>query len=162
RYPGDQRPLLLWECPRDGAYTLYVRCFRDKAGGRLYLRSVIYDTVDVSSGKMVEHKFDKQTRFLLNVPMKAGHVKQILTETRDPNGYASPQAVETISPTGLPDAHLESGIDKAIPSTLVAPVDGVYYVLESIEAYDSEKPGKLVKMGVREITPTTPARVGGG
>ena len=74
-------------------------------------------------GKMAERTFDKPTQFLLRVPMKAGQVKQILTESPAGGKYAPLQGIEVISPIGLPDIHLDqsTGINQAVPATSSRP-----------------------------------------
>ncbi len=157
RYPGDQRPLLFWRSDKDGTYTLRVRCFSDRAGGQFYMRQVVSDCIDITTDLAVERKFDRQCQFFLCVPMKAGQIKQVYSENPDPKQYTSPSGIVTLSPIGLPTLHLERAVNPPIPNTIVAPVDGNYYVLEAMN-----EPGpKIIRVGAKEIVPQRPAKADG-
>lgn len=123
RYPGDQRPLLFWRCEKAGEYFLRARCFHDKSGGQFFLRDSIYPSVDIGVDKAVEGGF------LVRVPMKAGQIKQISFL----NGKNHRQAGVgvSISPIGLPNVELSNPLQGAIENTVMAPVDGDYYVMAS-------------------------------
>lgn len=154
RYPGDQRPLLLWRCEKAGAYSLRVRCFHDRSGGQFFLRLKVYDSVDLGSGKPVAAKFDKQTNVLLRVPMKAGEIKQVIYTT----GGLAPtmQFSSVISPTGLPDMNLAGPMNAAIPNAVMAPVDGDYYLVVRSGWLDSQTP-----IVTRSVVPSSLNAMGG-
>jgi hypothetical protein len=149
RYPGDQRPLLLWRCEKDGEYSLKVRCFHDKAGGEFFLRYNVFDTLDLKPGTMSEANFDKQVNLLFRIPMKAGEIIQEISD-RPTNDYAYSNWTTVISPTGLPDINLSRSLDEALPNTIMAPVDGDYYVLEGPLG-----PHSKIKVGVRDVPDET-------
>jgi len=152
RYPGDQRPLLLWRCEKEGAYSLRIRCFHDKSGGQFFTRFRTYDTVDLTSNTMVERTFEGNGPFLLRVPMKAGQIKEIVAEVGGKQGYASFRFLSVIFPGGLPERapSLAEPIAPAIRA-LIAPVDGDYYLLESLTW--REGGSKKIKVGTREVIP---------
>jgi hypothetical protein len=129
RYPGDQRPLLLWRCAQDGKYNLHVRCFRNKSGGQFFLRYRVYDTVDLESEKPVEKKFDTQDRILVRVPMKQGQIKRLVFESSRDGKIMPPRLLVAISPVGLPDINLADQYDQVLTNSIIAPVDGDYYYL---------------------------------
>lgn len=131
RYPGDQRPLLLWHCDKDGSYLLRGRCFRNKAGGQFFLRFKIFDSVDLGD-KFADATFEDGDRLMLRVPMRAGQIKQISFDWPDVN-YTTPSIRRTVSPIGLPDAELATKIESAIGNSIVAPVDGDYYVTLNLD-----------------------------
>jgi hypothetical protein len=66
----------------------------------------------------------------MEVPMKAGEIKQVLTEFGGANHYVSFGFGQVIAPGGLPEQSpsLAARINPSLP-TLVAPVTGVYYVM---------------------------------
>lgn len=128
RYPGDQRPLLLWRCTVDGDYSIRARCFQNKAGGQFFLRYVIYDSMDLSDDKATDREFTKPTAFLLRVPMKAGQIKQVRMEVPDRN-FSGIGIGRAISPIGLPDIGLGAALHPVLPNSFMAPVDGDYYVI---------------------------------
>jgi len=128
RYPGDQRPLLLWRCERNGTYAIHARCFHDKSGGQFFLRFKTYDSVDLSSGQMVEKDVDSRTEFLLRVPMKAGQMKTFISDADGPHKYMGFRTEAVISPSGLPDIDLTRQISP-VTGSFMAPADGDYYVI---------------------------------
>lgn len=147
RYPGDQRPLLLWRCQTDGAYHLRVRCFLNKAGGQFFVRFNIYDTLDLKPDAMSEASWDKPTSFLLHLQMKAGDIRQIVRER--PNGeYINADWSNAISPTGLPDINLTRPLDGALPNAIMAAVPGDYYVLANYSGGGKHK----IRVGLRTIS----------
>lgn len=158
RFPGDQRPLLLWRCEQDGAYTLRARCFRNKSGGQFSLRFVIYDSIDLGTDKPTEKTFEAPTKFLMRIPMKAGQIKQIIVEDPDWQKYTTPQLGQTISPLGLPDIGLAKPLNSAIGEAIVAPVDGDYYVF----AYTYEASRRTVRVRCNEVQPSSPRKEGDG
>lgn len=152
RYPGDQRPLLMWRCEKDGAYKLHLRCFRDKAGGQGFVRFKTYDSVDVPSDQKVEQEIESRTDFLVRIPMKAGQIKEILFDRGGDQRYLGMHAVMAISPSGLPDINLSDLIQPITGNAmLVAPVDGDYYIQERPEGYRPER--AKVRIWTREIVP---------
>ncbi len=148
RYPGDQRPLLFWRCTKDGSYSLRVRCFLNKAGGEFFVRYNLYDTVDLDAGQFAERSWDKPTNFLLRIPMKAGEIKQIFREQPD-GGFTLPDWTVAISPLGLPDINLTSPLDQVIVNSVMASVDGDYYVFAQYHDRDKRK----IRIGLREVVP---------
>src|SRR5579862_1393952 len=152
RYPGYQRPLLLWRCAKDGTYALHVQCFHNKSGGQFFLRFHTYDSVDLVSAEKVEKDLDGRTPFLLRGPMKAGQIKEILSDTGGEKRYMAMRATQVISETGLPDINLSQVIPPISGSTLlIAPVAGDYYVL--VQPFGPEGLGKI-RVWTREIAPT--------
>ena len=129
RYPGDQRPFLIWRCEEAGDYKLRARCFEDAAGGQFFLRTKTYDCLDLFSGKATEMEVEAQKRFLLRIPMKAGEIKQVVYERPNGSFYPAIRVDQVISPTGLPDINLIKPIESVVRSTVMAAVDGVYYVV---------------------------------
>lgn len=157
RYPGDQRPLLLWRCTKDGAYGLRARCFRDKSGGQFMLRMRIYESMDLGEGKPVERDFDRNGQFLIRVPMKAGQIKTLEFGGADWNKYASVRFQQVISPLGLPDIGLASRLRNNLMNSVVAPVNGDYYVLASCYV----QAAKTVRVAVRDVVPAKLVRQNG-
>ncbi len=143
RYPGDQRPLLLWRCDRAGAYAIHARCFHDKSGGQFYLRLKVYDSVDLGSDKTVEQEVTNPDRFLLRIPMKAGQIRQVIPEPPTEGLWLQ----GTISPTGLPDIDLAQPIGLVIHNTILAPVDGDYYVIAT-----GRRDQRRIRVGTRLIS----------
>lgn len=132
RYPGDQRPLLFWRCPADGKFGLRVRSFQGKSGGQSFTRFRIYDTFDIGSGATPTEKWvETSRRMLVRVPMKKGEIKQLVFEVPD-GWYHYPQIGRAISPIGLPNTVLSRPLDRAISNTIMAPVDGDYYVVANV------------------------------
>jgi len=160
RYPGDQRPLLLWECKKDGSYGLRVRCFHDKSGGQFHIRFKTYDTVDAGTEGMVEKEVSANTPFLLKVPMKAGQVKDIVTGTGARRDWMRVSFNTVIFPDGLPERSpsLAEPIAPAIRA-LIAPVAGDYYLLYTAGGWRTDK--GPIQIGAREIAPTPLVKQGG-
>lgn len=127
RYPGDQRPLLLWRCDRDGAYSIRARSFRDKAGGQFFIRFNIYDSMDVTPGAESTMDVDNE-KVLVRTQMKAGQVLRLST-TRVDEKHVWASIGQTISPIGLPDIDLAYPLRNVVRDAIVAPVDGDYYTL---------------------------------
>ena len=153
RYPGDQRPLLLWHCDQDGSYALRGRCFRDKAGGQFFLRYRIYNSIDVID-KPSEKEFAMHEQILIRVPMKAGQVKRILPHM-GVERYLNVTTTARISPTGLPDINLGkelAPLDNPPGRTMIAPVDGDYYLLAY--TYGGQNTKGILRVGVREVKPS--------
>src|SRR5579862_1994531 len=153
RYPGDQRPLLLWRCEKGGAYSLRARCFHDKSGGQFFLRLRTYDSIDAGSEKTVEQVQEGRpnpgSRVLVRVPMKAGQIKQLGFDDPDRRGFLSAAIAGFISPTGLPDIELGKPLAPIIPNVLMAPVDGDYYAIADL--YGNNRRARAT---AREIVPT--------
>jgi hypothetical protein len=152
RFPGDQRPLLLWRFESAGTYFLRVRSFRDKAGGPFFLRFRVYDSVDLSDASIqTEIPAD---RFLIRLPMKAGAIKRVVIETPDENRFANVSLGQVISPIGLPDIGLASAVRSVMPNTIMAPMDGDYYVV----AMGAARPGRraLLRVVARDAAPLKP------
>ncbi|MFI5384687.1 MAG: hypothetical protein ACHQ50_01065 [Fimbriimonadales bacterium] len=149
RYPGDQRPLLFWRCEKDGDYSLQARCFHDKSGGQFFIRFKVYDSVSLSGDGMVEKRVETSTTLLLKIPMKAGQIKQVVYDSRGQYGFVSPRG--TISSCGLPDINLSKPLDPAINNTVMAPVDGDYYVVAGADGGRE----KMIRVGTRDVLPAT-------
>lgn len=147
RYPGDQRPLLLWRCTKDGAYSLRARCFRDKSGGQFFLRLRVFESLDIDATGTAQRQFERSTQFLVRVPMKAGQVKRVIFEGPRATA-ASVLVLGFISPIGLPNAGLGRPIEKAAGEVVVAPVDGDYYVNASCDVFG---PYTTVRAEVQEV-----------
>ncbi len=146
RYPGDQRPLLLWRCETAGKYSLRGRCFRDKAGGQFFLKFNIYDSVDATSEKLTDHTFDQMGPVLFRIPMKAGEIRRLVSNSAPQNNlFVLPQVV--IGPTGLPDIHLGYPLASLFPAAIVAPVAGDYYYLAEL----SGQPKSTLHVGSQGI-----------
>ncbi len=159
RYPGDQRPLLVWRCETAGTYMIRARCFRDKAGGQFFIKFNMYHSMDLTSSQMVEKDFpvDKQFLFLFRIPMKAGQVKLVSVE-RPTRQHMGATLRQQIGPTGLPNVDLVGEIAQigADPqghargiNVIMAPVDGDYYIFA--DAWGAN-PGKL-RAAVRDLAP---------
>ncbi|MCH8977689.1 MAG: hypothetical protein IH945_00395 [Armatimonadetes bacterium] len=129
RYPGDQRPFLIWRCEEDGDYKLRARCFEDKSGGQFFLRTKTYDSFDLVAGEPTDMEVEGRKMFLLRIPMKAGEIKQVYFEVPNRKEYLMASTSQTISPVGLPDINLIQPIESVAGSTVMAAVDGVYYAV---------------------------------
>ena len=125
RYPGDQRPLLLWSCPKDGKYLLRVRSFRGRAGGQVFSRHVQLDCQDLKFGHNRLAPPEGEA-FLYRVALKQGDYVQARCEV--PGGIWVPIRSVRISPVGLPYTDLVPGLAPAIDGAICAPVDGDYYL----------------------------------
>lgn len=149
RYPGDQRPLLLWRCDKDGDYALHVRSFRGKAGGQAFTRFKIYESVDLSDGAPVEAELANGTPFLLRVPVKAGQIKELVHDQSP--AYMSCTYNATIAPGGLPQESpaIALRLQPAIYAVM-EPVDGDYYIMET--PYGNQPRGK-VRIATHEVVP---------
>jgi hypothetical protein len=158
RFPGDQRPLLLWRCEVAGPYKLRVRCFRNKSGGQFFMRYRVYDCFDLDSDNFTEKSLPNNGKFLFRLPMKAGQIKSIAIDVPDSRKYDNVQFEATISPVGLPDVGLSSRLGPSMPNAIVAPVDGDYYVLASAWSQG----GSLVRAGIHEYRPEALAPEGDG
>lgn len=149
RYPGDQRPLLLWRCEKAGSYSLRGRCFRDKAGGQFFLKSVVYDSMDVKS-EPTEREVSGDSRTLLRIPMKRGEIEQVITGGETERHYYV-TLNSRISPIGLPQVDLAQGrLEAVADGCLLAPVDGDYYVLATVSG---GRPKGLLRARTRRIDP---------
>lgn len=159
RFPGDQRPLLFWECDRDGTYLLRARSFMNKAGGQFFARYNQYDTMPLETGQIEERPFDKPigALILFKVPMKAGQIKRIMVETPN-NRYMAATLRQKIGPLGLPDIELASPLypttgDPAARvrgrNVIMAPVDGNYYILSDLWAVDRG----ILRASAKELQP---------
>jgi hypothetical protein len=157
RYPGDQRPLLLWRCEKAGDYALRIRCVRDKSGGLAFVRFKVYDSIDLASDKPTERAFGKPTKFLMRVPMKAGQIKQLVFDTAG-NRFDSPVLRATASPVGLPYTSLTQPIEGVVSQAILAPVDGDYYV---VGEFGGDGPRCTVRASTRDIVPAELARPNG-
>ena len=156
RYPGDQRPLILWRCPQDGAYTARIRCFHDRSGGQVSVRFKTYDAVDLPTDATVDAEIDAGTPFLIRIPMKAGGVKQLVTDSE--SGRPSFVYNAVIAPNGLPDVGLSLRLQPAVYA-IVAPVAGDYYVMHTPSGQPGEK-GKI-RVRTRELAPAKLVLEGG-
>ncbi|NOG93113.1 MAG: hypothetical protein HND42_07730 [Armatimonadetes bacterium] len=156
RYPGDQRPLLLWRCEREGTYFLRVRSFRGRAGGQFFINQMVYDSMDISSDKMTDREFESPTRFLFRVQMKAGEIKQIVMPVTEDKKFFQASVGQAISPIGLPDIGLAFPLRPIVPNAILAPVDGTYYVLAT--AQPGER--KTLRAGTVDYVPATLERQG--
>ncbi len=127
RFPGDQRPLLLWRCEKAGSYAIHARCFHDKSGGQVFLRLKIYDSIDAGAKSEAPQVVEHPSKYLVRVPMKAGQIETVsLRSSESEQGFPGYSNV-TISPTGLPDAGLAQPLAAVAPGVVMAPVDGDYY-----------------------------------
>ncbi|MBS1708054.1 MAG: hypothetical protein JSS65_04950 [Armatimonadetes bacterium] len=130
RYPGDQRPLLLWRCPAKGEYSLHGRCFRDKSGGQYKLRFEVFDTVDAPVGQVVEKKLATEHPVLVRVPLKRGQIVEGIDLPQDGQDRFHLRFYDVISPCGLPDLDLLRTFQPTLGDTsLLAVADGDYYFL---------------------------------
>lgn len=124
RYPGDQRPLLLWSCPKDGKYLLRVRSFRGRAGGQVFSRHVVLNCQDLKHGsnRLAPPEGDS---YLYRVALKQGDYVQ--PRVRIGSVQWMPISAVRITPSGLPYTDLVPGLAPALPGALCAPADGFYY-----------------------------------
>jgi hypothetical protein len=158
RYPGDQRPLLFWRCDQEGIYALHLRCFHDKSGGQAFVRFKVYNSVDVPQDQKAEKEVGASSPFLMRIPMKAGEIKEILSD-RDGSRLMFIRGLIVISPNGLPDPNLSLPIQPATNQTLVlAPVDGDYYLMAA--AYGDGSPTGRIRIWSREVLPAKLVREG--
>lgn len=153
RYPGDQRPLLLWRCTKDGEYSLRARCFQNKSGGQVFVRFSTYDSVDIGSADTLEAKVSTKNPFLIRVPLKAGELRTIndaRDNTRDFGGFSTSSV---IAPGGLPDIELSREITPIL-NVIMAPVAGEYYVMAQAYSQTSEAKIKLrsTRIEAKEIS----------
>ena len=153
RYPGEQRPLLLWRCGADGAYALHVRSYNNKAGGQFFVRFKIYQSITVGSQERTEGIVDATKPFLVRVPMKAGQVKDLVAEKRGGANYINFNFGAVIVPNGLPERS-PSFAQNVYPAlrALIAPADGDYYLMANPYGYRGGN-GR-VRIGTRDIVPT--------
>lgn len=157
RYPGDQRPLLLWRCAKDGEYSLRARGFQGKAGGQVFVRMKVFETLDLVEGKTTEGAFEQGEPFLLRATLKRGSLVEVRSEPGDWPAYTTYNPEMTISPLGLPDAGLASPFVGPIGSPIVAPLDGDYYVLCRHYAGQRTK----VRASLTDLTPKLLERTNG-
>lgn len=157
RYPGDQRPLLMWQCPQDGAYALHVRCFHDKSGGQFFFRFRTFDSVTVAQGPLVEKELDAKAEFLLKVHMKAGEIAQPISEGDGPKKYMSFRTATVIAPGGLPDIDL-ARLLSPVAGVFMAPVEGDYYVVAV--PYGTRDARGTIHAGVKDLVAEVPEKVG--
>ncbi|MHB8637562.1 MAG: hypothetical protein ACYC96_13925 [Fimbriimonadaceae bacterium] len=159
RYPGDQRPLLLWRCEHDGDYKLHARCFRDKSGGLVFVRFTTYDSVDVGAGGDATKELPVNAPFLIRIPMKAGQIKEVLSGPRAGQNGMLFSVRQVIAAGGLPDINLAQPLVPATQNTLIlAPVAGDYYAFAF--PYGSGGPRGVVHALAREVMPTKLAKDG--
>ena len=158
RYPGDQRPLLLWRCESDGDFSLRARCFHDKSGGQVFVRYNIYNSYEVSADPL-EQQVDNSTPFLLRMPMKAGEIKEVVSEM--PNGNFNTFRVrQFIAESGLPDIGLSQRLQSiTVNSVLVAPTLGNYYALA--QAYGPMNSMGKIRASTRLVVPKNLEKSGG-
>lgn len=129
RYPGDQRPLLLWRCEKDGEYSLRARCFRDKSGGQFFLRLRTFPSISVDEKGSADIETGQRQQFMFRIPMKAGQIKRYWSDVPDVSKYVQASLGQVIAPNGLPDVGLGFRLSGAVGNAIMAPVDGDYYVL---------------------------------
>jgi hypothetical protein len=159
RYPGDQRPLLLWTCERAGTYAIHVRSFHDKFGGEFFLRFKTYDSVTVAPGKAAEIGGIGESPFLLRIPMKAGQIKEIVSTSPGARNYQRFYVQQFIAPDGLPALNLSQAFQSVSVNTmLLAPVGGEYFALCAARGYD---PRRMVCASTREVIPRPLTRKNG-
>jgi hypothetical protein len=155
RYPGDQRPLLFWRTQADGTYKVRVSSFRDREGGKVFVRFKTYDSFDLTGSDVVEREVDAAKPFLARIPMRRGQVREVRA---DRAGNAFPLTLSAvIAPGGLPDIGLALRLQPAVYA-LVAPVDGDYYILHTPHGQPGTR-GK-VRLAAREIAPLNLQRTG--
>jgi hypothetical protein len=147
RYPGDQRPLLLWRCTKDGDYALRARCFRDKSGGQFFLRLRTLRSLSLDGEGAGELDVSQDETFLVRIPMRAGQIKRYWFEVPDRQKYVVPALTRVIAPNGLPDIGLAEGLRDAVGQSIMAPVAGDYYVLAV--AYENRK--AKVRLAAAEV-----------
>lgn len=157
RFPGDQRPLLMWRCEKDGEYALHIRSFNNKAGGQFFMRMNEYASVTPGSAEPSEAELEEAKTFLVRVPMKTGQIKDLFADREGQGEYLSIQFGPVIVPIGLPEhpPFFAAGVAPAIRA-IVASVDGDYYVM----ATPYGRPKGKVRIGVREFVPAPLQREG--
>ncbi|MBS1715065.1 MAG: hypothetical protein JST30_12095 [Armatimonadetes bacterium] len=156
RYPGDQRPLLLWQCEKDGAYRIHGRCFRDKAGGQMFLRYRTYKSVDVALGGTSQYDLAGNDRFLTRVSLKAGQIIQIDDVGGGREGHTAFSPDIVIAPTGVPNPVFLEDFQSVMRQAVFAPLDGAYYLFCSTHGQTQGK----VRVGATEIVPKDLERTG--
>lgn len=148
RYPGDQRPLIFWRAATEGVYKVRVSSFRDREGGKAFVRFKTYDSFDLTPNAVTEREVDAGQPFLARIPMRRGQVAEVRTDRAGNALDLTFNAV--IAPGGLPDIGLAQRLQPAVYG-LVAPVDGDYYVMHTPRGQSGTR-GK-VHLGVRELVP---------
>lgn len=160
RYPGDQRPLLLWRCSKDGEYGLRVRSFRDKFGGQCTVRFNAYDCVDAGDGRKAEYATRNNRPFLIHLNMAAGEIEEFLTNPA-PQGFQRYRVVAMIAPDGLPSPNFAQAISPASPNPLVfAPVAGDYYAYCGTLGLDDKIKVSMRRLEKKSLSSDTSARAG--
>lgn len=159
RYPGDQRPLVLWRCAADGEYKLLVRSFKDRAGGQVMARFKTYDCLDLGSDGAGEGVVEATKSFMVRIPMKAGQLKDIRTEKQGQDNFIRYNFQTVIFPNGLPEyAPALSELLSPAFYALVAPLAGDYYLLYAPYGYRGGN-GR-VRIVARDIEAVTPKSEG--
>lgn len=125
RYSGDQRPLLLWSCPKDGKYMLRVRSFRGRAGGQVFSRHVVLDARDLVLGSQKPTTPDSEW-FLYRIHLKQGDYVQANVVVD--GGLRVPIRSVKITPVGLPYVDLVPRLSRTVEGAICAPADGDYYL----------------------------------
>jgi hypothetical protein len=131
RYPGDQRPLIFFRVPADGAYRLRVRCYHDKSGGQASVRFRSYPCLD-ADGPLHDVKVREASTFA-HLHMKAGEIRELVWEPGKSNPGLTFVVREVFSSFGLPSPQLLGAMAPAMGSghqyLFMAPVDGDDYAL---------------------------------
>lgn len=159
RYPGDQRPLLLWRCPAKGEYSLHGRCFRDKSGGQYRLRFSVYDTIDASTSVASEKKFSGELPVLIRAAMKRGQIFEGVNLQQEAPDRVFLRFDTAIAPCGLPDLDLLRPFQPTLGDTsLLAVADGDYYFLGSSEPIKGTSKVQLVEHKTMAVKPESRAK----
>lgn len=124
RFAGDQRPLLIWHCDKDGKYLLRARSFKGRAGGQMLSRHAVYDCVTLGLG-VTEHPREGASHLMYRVRLQAGDFVQARFKVGE--SQSVPINFVRISPIGLAYVDIAEGLGSATLGTLLAPVDGDYY-----------------------------------
>lgn len=160
RYPGDQRPLMLFRCPQAGSYSLRVRCFKNRSGGQFASSYRVIDTIDAVPGKTVECEVDASTPYLIRIPMKAGQICEIMNVGPITSQTALLSLGRFVSPIGLPVAISDYQSFTPLGDEIIAPVDGDYYrMVDRVHASGTARVSATL-IPVRDLTPSGETRTG--
>lgn len=129
RYPGDQRPLLLFEAPAAGSYKLRVKGYHNTAGGLAKVNWVVISSAPANLNGPQTLPADATKPLLLEMHLKRGQLVRIGRPTFRAQYTTDASTGEVIAADGLPCPDLVPQIQPiANGRFFLAPVDGVYYL----------------------------------
>lgn len=144
RYPGDQRPLLMWRSEQAGDFKLRLRSFRGRAGGAAQVRFRVFDTITMVEGRNdLEVESDST---LLRLPLRARQAVLLISRSGSNLNWSSSN---TLAPPGIPLRGFMNSVNIGNQSPIYAPVSGDYYVNVS------ESSGSKISLDWETVQPTT-------